>query len=114
MRCDKEEERDSWVIKDDQNHFANRNSIGKLNKYTWLYIAFKTFSPECRGYESKEQAEKAILKLNRKVIATGFDTVFRIEHHNLNNIIKEHKAFKGENMVICEKTISISSLTEAI
>jgi len=94
-----------WVIKDNQNNFANERSIGKLTKYKWLYIVFKTFSPEARGYITRKQAEVALSNLNKRNIVPEFDIPFHLEHLSLDKIIAEHKSFQGDNLVIHEKEL---------
>ena len=113
MDSDKLNGKSIWIIKDQNGNIAHRNSIGKI-KHGWIYIAYKTFSEDCRGYITKEQAEKALLKLNKMRLIAGLDYDFHIELHNLNKIIQEHKLFRGENLVICEKMLLSNSLTKII
>jgi len=107
--CKKEEnEQLIWVIKDQDGNFVNRSSIGKSSNKKWQYIAFKTFSQEARGYITKEYAEKTLDFLNAKRIVAGFDFTFHVEHLNLEKIIDEHMVFKGSNLVIHEKELSLT------
>jgi len=110
MGCLKKEENEQliWVIKDQDGNFANKSSIGKSSNKKWQYIAFKTFSQEARGYTTKEHAEKALDFLNEKKVIAGFDFSFHIERLNLDKIIDEHMVFKGNNLVICEKELSLN------
>jgi len=110
MGCLKKEENEQliWVIKDQDGNFANKSSIGKSSNKKWQYIAFKTFSQEARGYTTKEHAEKALDFLNEKKVIAGFDFSFHIERLNLDKIIDEHMVFKGNNLVIYEKELSLT------
>jgi len=110
MGCFKKEENEQliWVIKDQDGNFANKSSIGKSSNKKWQYIAFKTFSQEARGYTTKEYVEKALDFLNEKKVIAGFDFSFHIERLNLDKIIDEHMVFKGNNLVICEKELSLN------
>ena len=107
MNCIKTEDnvRYTWAIKDSKGNFAHKGSIRKINKDTWQYISFKTFSQEARGYTSKESAEKALAFLNKKNDIAGFKFVFHIECLNLNKIIDENTIFQGKNMLIYEKEV---------
>lgn len=102
-----------WVIKDEQDQFTLKNSIGK-NVHSWLYIASKTFSEECWGYTKKERAEEVLAKLNKMKTIAEFDITFHLEYLNLEKIINDHKVFQGENLVICEKILTSIPLIEAI
>lgn len=95
-----------WVIKDQDDNFAHRNSIGKSGKNTCIYISFKTFSPECKGYISKESAELALQELNRRKSIMGLPNTFNLEYNIISELTKLHREFQGENMVIYEKTHS--------
>jgi len=107
--CKKEENEQSiWVIKDQDDNFINKSSIGKLNNKKWQYIAFKTFSQEARGYTTKEYAEKALDFLNEKKAIAEFDFSFHIECLNLEKIIDEYMAFQGDNLVRHEKEFSLT------
>ena len=107
--CKKEEnEQLIWVIKDQDDNFINKSSIGKLNNKKWQYIAFKTFSQEARGYTTKEHAEKALDFLNEKKAIAGFDFSFHIECLNLEKIIDEHMLFQGDNLVVHEKELLLT------
>ena len=110
MGCLKKEENEQliWVIKDQDGNFANKSSIGKSSNKKWQYIAFKTFSQEARGYTTKEYVEKALDFLNEKKVIAGFDFSFHIERLNLDKIIDEHMVFKGNNLVIYEKELSLT------
>jgi len=110
MGCFKKEENEQliWVIKDQDGNFANKSSIGKSSNKKWQYIAFKTFSQEARGYTTKEYVEKALDFLNEKKVIAGFDFSFHIERLNLDKIIDEHMIFKGNNLVIYEKELSLT------
>ena len=110
MGCFKKEENEQliWVIKDQDGNFANKSSIGKSSNKKWQYIAFKTFSQEARGYTTKEYVEKALDFLNEKKVIAGFDFSFHIERLNLDKIIDEHMVFKGNNLVIYEKELSLT------
>ena len=110
MGCFKKEENEQliWVIKDQDGNFANRSSIGKSSNKKWQYIAFKTFSQEARGYTTKEYAEKSLDFLNEKKVIAGFDFSFHIERLNLEKIIDEHMIFKGNNLVIYDKELSLN------
>jgi len=110
MGCFKKEENEQliWVIKDQDGNFINKSSIGKLNNKKWQYIAFKTFSQEARGYTTKEHAEKALVFLNEKKVVAGLDFSFHIERLNLEKIIDEHTVFKGNNLVVDEKELSLT------
>jgi len=110
MECCKKEENEQliWVIKDQDGNFANRSSIGKLNNKKWQYIAFKTFSQEARGYTTKEHAEKVLDFLNEKKVVAGFNFSFHIERLSLEKIIDEHIVFKGNNLVMHEKELSLT------
>jgi len=107
--CKKEEnEQLIWVIKDQDDNFINKSSIGKLNNKKWQYIAFKTFSQEARGYKTKEYAKKALDFLNAKKVVAGFDFSFHIECLNLEKIIDEHMLFQGDNLVVHEKELLLT------
>ena len=107
--CKKEEnEQLIWVIKDQDGNFANKLSIGKSSNKKCQYIAFKTFSQEARGYTTKEYAEKALDFLNEKKVIAGFDFSFHIECLNIEKIINEHMIFKGNNLVVYEKELSLN------
>ena len=110
MECCKKEENEQliWVIKDQDGNFINKSSIGKLNNKKWQYIAFKTFSQEARGYTTKEHAEKALVFLNEKKVVAGLDFSFHIERLSLEKIIDEHIVFKGNNLVMHEKELSLT------
>ena len=96
-------DRPVWATKDQDGNFAKANSIKKTGKHEFLYIGFRTFSQECRVNTGKEQAEKALLALNNANTIADFNMTFHLEWLNLDKIIKEHKLFKGDNMVIIEK-----------
>jgi len=108
--CKKEEnEQLIWVIKDQNGNFSNRSSIVKSSSSKkWQYIAFKTFSQEAKGYTTKEYAEKALYFLNEKKVVAGFDFSFHIECLNIEKIINEHMIFKGNNLVVYEKELSLN------
>jgi len=93
-----------WVIKDQEGNFANKNSIKKPRKDIYQYIAFKTFSPECRGNINKEESEYALIELNRKKDIMCLGTTFHLEYNILEKMIDQYEAFSGENMIIVEKT----------
>ena len=95
-----------WVIKDQDGNFAHRNSIGKSGKNTCIYISFRTFSPECKGYISKESAELALQELNRRKSIMRLPNTFNLEYNILSKMTKLQREFQGENMVIYEKTHS--------
>lgn len=96
---------EAWVIKDNQNNFVHKHSIKTSGKKV-LYISSKTFSPESRGYVSKERAEEAVKYLNEQSIIYGFKQLsFRVELANLSEITKKNKEFIGENLVVIEKDI---------
>lgn len=98
-----------WVIKDDEEHFANKNSIKKSGINTWIYISYKTFSPfDCRGYTTKQAAEKVLTELNRRKTLLSMNTALHLESHNIQELIQQHKEFSGENMVIQEIKISVN------
>ena len=102
----KTEVRPVWVIKDSNNNFANANSIGKIEKNVMAYVSFKTFSPECRAYLTETQAHKALGKLQTKAETMELDSIFTLEYVELSNMIKESKAFQGENMVLVEMDVA--------
>ena len=107
MNCSDENELYAWVILDQAGNFAHRSSIRKTCKNTYQYIAFKTFSPECRAYDSSNQAEIALSKLNEKKVNAGFeDTLtFHIEYVNLDKIINMGDEYQGETLVKLENVI---------
>jgi len=100
--CNTSNEQSIWVIKDQDGNFAHRNSIGKSGKNTYLYISFKTFSPECKGYIDKESAESALLELNKRKHIMGLHNSFNLEYNILSEMTKLHREFQGENMVLYE------------
>jgi len=111
-----------WVIKDQDGNFAKRIvSIGTSGKQESLYIGFRSFSPECRAYTSEPKAVEALTTLNRMNSIAGFDIAFHIECVNLNIIIKNHKVFRHDYLVLRELNSTLEFplqvspiLTEAI
>ena len=106
MNCNINEENElyAWVILDQAGNFAHRSSIRKTGKNTYQYIAFKTFSPECRAYDSSDQAEIALSKLNEKKVNAGLEETltFHIEFVNLDKIINLGEEYQGETLVALE------------
>lgn len=92
-----------WFIKDNDGNFAHKNSIGKSEGNTWLYVAYKTYNRGCRDYISKQHAESALVHLNKIKDMVGMDLEFHIEKLNQRELILEHRKFQGENIVILEK-----------
>ena len=108
MNCNINEENENelyaWVILDQAGNFAHRSSIRKTGKNTYQYIAFKTFSPECRAYDSSVQAEIALSELNKKKVNAGLEEtlIFHLEYVNLDKIINLGEKYKGETLVALE------------
>jgi len=106
MNCNINEENElyAWVILDQAGNFAHRSSIRKTGKNTYQYIAFKTFSPECRAYDSSDQAEIALSELNEKKVNAGLEETltFHLEYVNLDKIINLGEKYKGETLVALE------------
>jgi len=102
---DNEKEKWLWVIKDSKGNFAHANSIKKWNSKTWMYVIFKSFSPECRGYVDQMAAERAMSKLWSKSRDMGLDESFHLEYLDMEKIIKSAKSFKNDNMVLVEKPV---------
>ena len=108
MNCNINEENENelyaWVILDQAGNFAHRSSIRKTGKNTYQYIAFKTFSPECRAYDSSDQAEIALSELNEKKVNAGLEETltFHIEFVNLDKIINLGEEYQGETLVALE------------
>lgn len=98
-------ERWIWILKDSKGNFANANSVCKWNKNTWLYVTFKTFGKECRGYVDQYAVDRALTKLYSRIKEMGIKETFRIEYVKLSDVIKQNKAFEGENMVVVEKKL---------
>jgi len=94
-----------WVVKDSKGNFAHANSIKKWNSKTWMYVSFKSFSQECRGCVDQMAAERALDKIYSKSRDMGLNESFTLEYVNIDDAIKQHKVFKGENMVLIEKPV---------
>jgi len=112
MKCDEinKTEEFIWVIKDQDGNFAHKNSIGKSDNHSWLYISFKTFSPECRGYIDKSYAEESLSDLNKNKIIAGFNIDFHLEYLSIDRIIEQHRGFVGDNLILFEKTLMAREL----
>lgn len=95
-----------WVIKNSNSNYVHRKSVKILDSKTYMYISYKTFGPECRGWSDQLKAEHwmDVLKLKSKEV--GLEEVFYLEYINLNDAIKLHKAFNGENMVVTEMVVA--------
>ena len=97
-------EKNVWVIKDSRGLFAHRGSVTPSDGQSEPYIVlYHSFSQECRGYLTEQQAEEALVHLNKKKIIAGLEMIFHLENNNLIEIIREHKVFQKtgeENMVI--------------
>lgn len=94
-----------WVIKDSNGNYVYKNSIRKTGKNILAYIAYKTFTPECRGYSSSYTCEEALRELNNKCKIMELGIKFHISHSSLNELRKEYKEHKGEYMTYVEKKI---------
>jgi len=109
--CKKEdanEERFIWVIKDSNNYYCHKNSIGEKGNFTWQYISLKTFSQEARGYITEEQAKEAFVFLNKMNDIAKFNITFHLEYLNFEIIINQSKVFQGDNLVLHEKKLSLN------
>jgi len=93
-----------WVIKNQDGNFANANSVKMWDKKTSLYITFKTFSQECRGYVTQESAERAMDKLYSKIKKIGLEESFTIEYVNMDDLIDEYVS--TDNMIVVEKLVA--------
>ena len=109
MNCNINEENElyAWVILDQAGNFARMSSIRKTGKNTYQYIAFKTFSQECRAYDSSAQAEIALSELNEKKAIAGFEgtLTFHLEYINLDKIINLGEEYQGETLVKLENVV---------
>lgn len=95
-----------WVIKDSKGNLANKKSIKMWDSKTWIYVTYQTFSPECRGYMDLMACECAMDKLWSKSRDMDLDESFHLEYVNIEDAIKEHKAFIGDNMILVEKLVA--------
>jgi len=95
-----------WVIKDSKGHFVHANSIKMYDSKTWMYVSSKTFSSDSRGYDNHNGAACAKDRLYSKCIKMKLNEVFSLEYLNLDDLIKQHKEFTGENLVIIEKLVA--------
>ena len=98
-------ERWIWVLKNSKGNLAPANSVKKWDSKTLMYVTFKTFSPECRGYIDLMSAEKALTKLYSKIRDMGLKEKFTLNYVNIDDAINQHELFKGENMILLEKSV---------
>ena len=94
-----------YVLKDNLGNYCNHNSIKKWNSKTWIYVSFKSFSQECRGYLSLERAEGALEEIKSRSVSMGLDASFKVAGVKLSDLVREHRCFVGENMVLVEKLV---------
>ena len=88
-----------WVIKDMETGNFVRRDCFKIIDGKNLYISYRTFSRECRGYNDKDCAVIAQNKLmEQSYVSIGFEVL----EVNLEGLIRDHRDFVGENMVVVE------------
>ena len=93
-----------WVIKNQDGNFAHANSVKMWDKKTALYITFKDFSQECRGYVDQDSAKNAMSKLYSKIKKIGLSESFTMEYVNMDELIKDD--ISTDNMIIVEKLVA--------
>ena len=93
-----------WVIKNQDGNFAHANSVKMWDKKTALYITYKDFSQECRGYVNQDSAKKAMSKLYSKIKKIGLSESFTMEYVNMDELIKDD--ISTDNMIIVEKLVA--------
>lgn len=94
-----------WVIKNQYGNFANANSVKMWDKKTSIYVTFKTFSQECRGYVTQESAERAMDKLYSKIKKIGLEESFTMEYVNMDELIDD-VSLSTDNMIVVEKLVA--------
>lgn len=99
-----------WVIKDGIEHFAYENSIHKTDKDTVGYISYHAFGDVYMGYMTKERCLYVLEQLNQAKMKWGFDVEFHVEQVDRNELREQRATFKGDNMILMEKKIEVTTL----
>jgi len=89
-------ERMVWVIKDQDGNFVNENCFKRFDGDD-LYVSYRNFSEECRGYLSYERAVNALQNIRCKSVN---GVVFDVLEVNLSDVISQNRLFQGENMIV--------------
>jgi len=100
----KKESRNMWVILDGNGHYAS--GIKEIDRGLNAYISYNTFGPECRGFLTLKRAVIIVGKLRSQSDDAGFDNTFLLHYLGIEEIIKDHKNFVGENMIIQYENIT--------
>ena len=94
-----------YVVKDQNNHFVRRDCFKKIDGDN-LYISYRTFSEECRGYIGFEACNDVLKALELKIGNIGLDVRFGVSEVDLDEVILIHNEFVGsgrvDNMVIID------------
>jgi len=93
-----------WIIRDSKGHIANGRSIKMWDRKTYIYVSFKTFSPECRGWGDMLQAERCmdVLKWEAEKMRL-LDESFHLEYVDIDKLTDQNRSFEGDNMVLIEQ-----------
>jgi len=99
-----------WVIKDQYGNFVRRDCFKKIDGEL-LYVSYRTFSEECRGFVDFKACNDVLKALKIKNGEIGCSIVFKALEVDLDEVILIHKDFvsngKDENMVIVDIEIEL-------
>ncbi|WP_461393038.1 hypothetical protein [Desulfosporosinus fructosivorans] len=68
-------------------------------------MSYKTYDSGCRGYVCENDAIRALKHLVKTNKAVDMGLEFHIEQLDRRELILEHRAFKGKNIVCSEKKV---------